>query len=128
MSKIERIEKRLVRMRTKANETLDSPADLRQQIKAWKRMCSERGVETSCSCNGQSQTCHTRNDELGLTPNKDLPLVGEGCEQDGPMNRPSNEPNDRHQRLSPQNIQRDLDEETLVDIVAKSRWEPECWE
>ena len=52
----------------------------------------------------------------------------EGHEQDGPPCRPSNEPNDRSERLSPQHSQRDLDEETLVDAVTRSRQEAECWE
>ena len=72
---------------------------------------------------GQSQTHHTRDDEPGLPPQKDSCPVREGREQDGPIHHPSNEPNDRSQRLSPQNSQRNLDEETLVDIMARSRQE-----
>ena len=41
----------------------------------------------------------------------------EGCEQDGPLHRPSNEPDDRSERLSPRHSQRDLDEETSVDAM-----------
>ena len=43
----------------------------------------------------------------------------EGHEQDGPLCCPSNELDDRSQRLSPQHSQRDLDEETLVDAVTR---------
>ena len=92
---------------------LDSLADLRQQIKAWKRAHSERGGETSHSRNGRSQTHHTRNDEPGLTPHKDARPEQEGREQDGPLCHPPNEPDDRDQRMSPQNIQRDLVRATL---------------
>ena len=52
----------------------------------------------------------------------------EGREQDGPLRHPSNEPDDRPERLSPQHSQRDLDEETPVDAVTRSRREAECWE
>ena len=97
-------------------------------MKAWKRARSERGVETSRSCNGRSQTRHTRNDEPGLTPHKDARPEQEGREQDGPLHRPSNEPDDRDQRMSPQNIQRNLDEETPAEVVAKLQREAECWE
>ena len=69
---------------------------------------------------GRSQTHHTRNDKLGLTPQRDSHPTREGREQDGPTHCPSNGPNDRSQRLSPQNSQRDLDEETLVDAMARS--------
>ena len=69
---------------------------------------------------GRSQTHHTRNDELGLTPQRDSHPIREGRKQDGPTHRPSNGPDDRSQRLSPQNIQRNMDEETLVDAAARS--------
>ena len=52
----------------------------------------------------------------------------EGREQDGPLRRPSNEPDDRPERLSPQHSQRDLDEETLVDAVTRSQQEAKRWE
>ena len=44
------------------------------------------------------------------------------------VHHPSKELDDRSQRLSPQYSQRNLDEETLVDVKAKSRQEVECWE
>ena len=69
----------------------------------------------------QLQTGHTRNDELGLNPQRDSHPTREGHEQDGPLHRPSNEPNDRFERLSPQHSQRDLDEETPVDAMTRSR-------
>ena len=74
------------------------------------------------------QTCHTRNDKSGLNPQRDSCPTKEGCEEGGPLCRPSNEPDDRSQRLSPQNSQRDLAEGTPVDAVARSRQEAECWE
>ena len=52
----------------------------------------------------------------------------EGREQDGPLCRPSNEPDDRPERLSPQHSQRDLDKEALVDAVTRSQREAERWE
>ena len=52
----------------------------------------------------------------------------EGREQDGPLCHPSNEPNDRPKRLSPQHSQRDLDEETPVDAMTRSRREAKRWE
>ena len=52
----------------------------------------------------------------------------EGREQDGPLHRPSNEPDDRPKRLSPQHSQRDLDEETPVDAVTRPQWEAKRWE
>ena len=52
----------------------------------------------------------------------------EGREQDGPLRCPSNEPDDRPERLSPQHSQRDLDEETPVDTVTRSQQEAERWE
>ena len=70
---------------------------------------------------GWSQTCHTRNDELGLTPQRDSCPTREGREQDGLLCCPSNGPDGRSQRMSLQNSQRDLDEETLVDAMARSR-------
>ena len=52
----------------------------------------------------------------------------EGREQDGLLRRPSNEPDDRPKRLSPQHSQRDLDEETPVDAVTRSQQEAKHWE
>ena len=77
---------------------------------------------------GRPQTHQMRNDELGLNPQRDSRPTREGCEQDGLPRRPSNEPNDRPERLSPQHSQRDLDEKTQVDTVTKSRREAKCWE
>ena len=64
----------------------------------------------------------------GLNPQRDSCPTREGHEQDGPLCRPSNEPDDRSERLSPQHSQRDLDEETPVNTVARSRREAKCWE
>ena len=99
----------------------NSVVDLRQCVKAWKERCSKRDAETSHSRDGRSQTCHTRDDKLGLSHRKDSHHAREGREQDGQVHHPSNEPDDRSQRLSPQYSQRNLDEETPVDVVAKSQ-------
>ena len=64
---------------------------------------------------------YKKNDESGLTPQRDSRPTREGCEQDGPLCHPSNGPDDRSQRLSPQYSQRDLDEQTPVDAVARSQ-------
>ena len=104
-----------------------SLSSLNQCINALRKKSQER-EETSHSQDGWSQTCHTINDELGLNPQRNSRPTKEGHEQGGPLRRPSNEPDDRSQRLSPQNSQRDLDEETLVDTVARSQQEAECWE
>ena len=104
-----------------------SIASLNQHINVLRKKYQERG-ETSCSRDGWSQTCHTRNDESGLTPQRDSHPIREGHEQDGPLQHPSNGPDDRSQRLSPQHSQRDLDEETLGDTVARSRREAKRWE
>ena len=109
-------------------ETWNSIANLDQCIKVLRERHSKRGAGASRSWDGQLQTCHIRDDELGLSHQKDLHPAREGCEQDGQIHRPSNEPNDRSQRLSPQHSQRNLDEETLVDVRAGSRWEAEHWE
>ena len=77
---------------------------------------------------GQLQTHHTRNDKSGLNLQRDSCPTKEGCEEGRLLHRPSDEPNDRSQRLSPQNSQRDLDEETPVDAVARSQQEAERWE
>ena len=66
------------------------------------------------------QTRHTRNDESGLNPQRDSRPMREGCEQDGPLCHPSNEHDDRPERLSPQHSQRDLDEETPMDAMTRS--------
>ena len=100
--------------------TQNSVVDLCQRVKAWKERCSKQDVETSHSWDSWLQTCHARDEEPGLSHQKDLHPAREGCEQDGQVHCPSNEPNDRSQRLSPQYNQRNLDEETLVDAVAKS--------
>ena len=101
-------------------EMQNSIANLHQCVNMLRERCRKQGTETSCSRDGRSQTCHTRDDELGLSHQKDSHPARERCEQDGQVHCPSNEPNDRSQRLSPQNSQRNLDEETLVDIVARS--------
>ena len=108
-------------------ETQASLSSLNQCINAVRKKYQER-EETSYSRDGQSQTHHTRNDKLGLTPQRDSRPTREGCEKDGPLHCPSNGPNDRSQRLSPKNSQRDLDEETLVDAVAGSQREAKHWE
>ena len=104
-----------------------SIANLHQCINTLRKSHRKWGTETSHSWDSRSQTYHTRDDKLVLTPQKDSRPVREGHKQDGPIHCPSNEPNDRSQRLSPQNSKRNLDE-TLVDIVARSQWEAECWE
>ena len=91
-----------------------SLSSLDQRISALKKKYQGQ-AETSRLRDGRSQTRHTRNDELGLNPQRDSCPMREGHEQDGPPRRPSNEPNDRPKRLSPQHSQRDLDEETPVD-------------
>ena len=101
-------------------DTRNSIADLCQHVKALRERHSKQDAETSHLRESQSQTHHTRDDELGSSHQKDLCPAREGREQDGQIHHPSNEPNDRSQRLSPQYSQRNLDEETLVDVVAKS--------
>ena len=63
-----------------------------------------------------------------LNPQRDSHPIREGHKQDGLTCDPSNGPDDRSQRLFPQNSQRNLDEETPVDAVARSQQEAECWE
>ena len=104
-----------------------SLSSLNQCINALRKKYQDR-EETSHSQDGRSQTRHTRKDKSGLNPQRDSHPTKQGCEQDGLLCHPSNEPNDRSERLSPQHSQRDLDEETLVDAVARSRREVECWE
>ena len=81
-------------------ETQTSIANLHQCVNVLRESCRKRGAETSHSRDGRSQTHHTRDDELGLTPHKDSHPAREGHKQDGPIHCPSNEPNDRSQRLS----------------------------
>ena len=108
-------------------ETQASLSSLNQCINALRKKYQGR-EETSRSQDGWSQTHHTRNDELGLNPQRDSHPTKEGCKQDGPLRHPSNEPDDRSERLSPQHSQRDLDEETPVDVMARSRREAKHWE
>ena len=113
-------------METSAKElrkTQASLSSLDQHINALRKKYQGR-AETSCLRDGQSQTRHTRNDKSGLNPQRDLHPTKGGREQDGPLRRPSNEPNDRPERLSPQHSQRDLDEETQVDAVTRSQQKP----
>ena len=111
-------------------KTQASLSSLDQRINALKKKYQGQ-AETSRSRDGRSQTCHTRNDESGINPQRDSCPTREGREQDGllhrpsneqdgPLRRPSNEPDDRPERLSPQHSQRDLDEETPVDAVTRS--------
>ena len=96
-----------------------SLSSLDQRISALRKKYQGR-AETSSSRDGQSQTHHTRNEESGLNPQRDSRPMREGHEQDGPLHRPSNEPYDRPERLSPQHSQRDLDKETPVAAVTIS--------
>ena len=123
-SKVKKVAETLAKAQRKTQASLSS---LDQHISVLKKKYQER-AETSHLRDGQSQTRHTRNDESGLNPQKDSHPTREGHEQDGLPRRPSNEPNDRPKRLSPQHSQRDLDEETLVDAVTRSQQEAECWE
>ena len=102
-------------------EMQNSIANLHQCVNTLRERRRKQGAETSHSCDGWLQTHQTRDDEPGLSHQKDSHPAREGHEQDGQVNRPSNEPNDRSQRLSPQNSQRNLDEETPVDVVARSQ-------
>ena len=104
-----------------------SLSSLDQRISALKKKYQGR-AETSHSRDGRSQTRHTRNDESGLNPQRDSHPMREGCEQDGLLHCPSNEPNDRPERLSPEHSQRDLDKETPVDAMTRSRQEAKHWE
>ena len=104
-----------------------SLSSLEQHISVLKKKYQGR-AETSRLRDGPLQTCHTRNDESGLNPQRDSHSTREGHEQDGRCSGPSNEPDDRPERLSPQHSQRDLDEETLVDAMTRSRQEAKRWE
>ena len=127
---MDEIEKDLDKAVTKAQRRVDevhantqsSIAELHQCVKAWKERHSQRDVETSHSRDGWLQTHHTRDDGPGLSHRKYSYPTREGCKQDGQVHRPSNEPDDRSHRSSPLYTQRHivLDEETLVDIMAKS--------
>ena len=135
-SEINRVAKRLDEMMAEAIRRAEeghiemqaSIANLYQCINMLRKSCRKQGAETSHLWDSQLQTRHTRDDELGLPPQKDSRPIREGCKQDGPIHHPSNEPNDRSQRLSPQNSQRNMDEETPVDVVARSQQEAKCWE
>ena len=101
-------------------KTQASLSSLDQCINALRKKYQGR-AETSRSRDGWSQTRHTRNDELGLNPQRDSCPTEEGCEQDGPLCCPCNEPDDRSKRLTPQHSQIDLDEETPVDAMTRSQ-------
>ena len=105
-------------------------AELCQCIKVWKERHSQRDVETSHSQDGRSQTCYTRDDGPGPSHRKDSHPTREGCKQDGQVHCLSNKPNGRSHKLSPLHTQRHtvMDEETLVDVVAKSWQDAEHWE
>ena len=124
---VESLAKAMRKMKERHAEMQASLSSLNQCINALRKKYQE-WEETSRLWDGWSQTRHTRNDELGLNPQRDSHPTKEGCEQDGLLCRPSNGPNDRSQRLSPQNSQRDLDEETPVDAMARSWREVEHWE
>ena len=100
-------------------KTQASLSSLDQRISALRKKYQGR-AETNRSRDGQLQTHHMRNDESRLNPKSNSHPTKEGREQDGPLHRPSNEPDDRPKRLSPQHSQRDLDEETPVDAVTRS--------
>ena len=123
-SKVKRVAESSAEAQRKTQASLSS---LDQRISALRKKYQGR-EETSRSRDNQSQTHHTRNDKSGLNPQRDSCPMREGREQDGVPCRPSNEPDDRPKRLSPQHSQRDLDEETLVDAVTRSRRDAEHWE
>ena len=108
-------------------ETQASIASLNQCISTLRKSYQKQG-ETSRLQDGRLQTHHTRNDKSGLIPQRDSCSIREGREQDGPLCHPSNGPDDRSQRLSPQHSQRDLVEETPVDAMARSQREANHWE
>ena len=131
--------KRVAETSAKAlRKTQASLSSLDQRISALRKKYQGR-AETSHLQDSRSQTHQTRNDKSGLNPQRDSCPMREGHEQDGPprhpsneqdgpLRHPANEPNDKPKRLSPQHSQRDLDEETPVDAVTRSRREAECWE
>ena len=116
-SKVKKVAETLAEAQRKTQASLSS---LDQRISALRKKYQGR-AETSRSQDSRSQTRQTRNDESGLKPQRDSHPTREGREQDGLLRHPSNEPNDRHERLSPQHSQRDLDEETPVDTVTRSQ-------
>ena len=69
-----------------------SIANLHQHINALRKSHRKQGAETSHLQDGQSQTRHTRNDKLGLPPQRDSCPIREGHKQDGPTCHPSNQP------------------------------------
>ena len=77
-SKVKRVAESLAKAVAKAMrkieerhaETQASIASLNQCINVLRKKYQE-WEETSCSWDSRSQTCHTRNDELGLTPQRD---------------------------------------------------------
>ena len=107
--------------------TQSSIAELHQHVKAWKEGHSQRHIETSQLQDGWSQTHHMSDDGPGPSHRRDSCPTREGCKQDGQVHSPSKEPDDRSHRLSPLHIQRHtvLDEETLVDVMAKSQQKAE---
>ena len=121
------VAKAMRNMEERHAEMQASLSSLNQCINALRKKYQEQ-EETSHSWDSRLQTHHTRNDELGLNPQRDSRPTKERHIEGGPLCRPPNEPNDRSQRLSPQNSQRDLDEETPVDAVARSWREAECLE
>ena len=123
-SEVKKVAESLAEAQRKTQASLSS---LDQCISALRKKYQGR-AETSHSWDSWSQTRHTRNDESGLNPQRDSHPTREGHEQDGPLRRPSNEPDDRPERVSPQHSQRDLDEETPVDAVTRSQREAERWE
>ena len=117
---VENLDEAMAKVMRRAEEicitTQNSVVDLCQHMKVWKERCRKWYAETSHLWDGRLQTHNTRDDKLGLSHQKDLCSAREGCEQDGQVHCPSNEPDDRSQRLSLQHSQRNLDEETPVDI------------
>ena len=91
--------KKVVETSAKAMRKMQaSLSSLDQRISALRKKYQGRS-ETSHLQDSQSQTCHTRNDESGLNPQRDSRPTKEGREQDGPLRRPSNEPNDRPEKI-----------------------------
>ena len=60
------------RVEESCSEIWNSIANFHQHVKALRERCSKWGAETSHSQDGQLQTHHTRDDELGLSHQKDL--------------------------------------------------------
>ena len=114
-SEVKKVVESLAEAMTKTQASLSS---LNQRINVLRKKYQGR-AETSHLQDHQLQTHLTRNDESGLNPQRDSRPTKEGREQDGPLCYPSNEPDDRSKRLSPQHSQRDLDEETPVDAMTR---------